>query len=108
MSAYINVDGKWKEDEIRNDFVGYEAEEILRASFGTQDSRDTRIWKHHPKGIYTVSSGYTRRAETLAKGKNREAPSGSSGEWEWWKKIWNFKTPTKVKIFLWQLSLDII
>lgn len=97
-----------RKDEIRDDFVSYEVEEILRASIGNQHNRDVRIWKHNPKGIYTVSSGYMKRAETMAKRKNREVPSYSLGECDWWKKIWNLKTPTKVRIFWWQTSLDFI
>lgn len=55
-----------------------------------------------------MKTGYIRKAKLLAKENNKDRPSGSSDTKAWWKKVWSFKLPTKVKIFWWQVSLDII
>lgn len=87
VTAYIDANGCWKEEDIRRDFARFEAEEILRTRIGEKRQRDVRIWKYHPSGKYTVSSGYTRGAEMMAMSKSKESTSGSAREGVWWSVI---------------------
>lgn len=40
--------------------------------------------------------------------KNKATPSGSSSRNKWWTDLWKLEIPPKVKVFWWQLSLDIL
>lgn len=79
--------------------MGFEAEEILTVKIARGQQEDSRHWRYHPKGIYTVSSGYYVAAGRIKKLMDKDKPSSSSGNSEWWNSLWKLAVPLKLKIF---------
>lgn len=77
MKEYINDSGGWIEDKVRRDFLAYEANDILDTRIVPEGELDHRFWKPHPKGKYTVSSGYLLKIETIEKSENNDKPGTS-------------------------------
>lgn len=93
---------------MRRDFLTHEAEEILQTKICKEGTRDHRVWKYHPKGKYTVSSGYYHRVRTMEKLKSVNSPGTSKSNCDWWESLWKLLIPPKFKIFLWQVAWDIL
>jgi hypothetical protein len=60
---------------------------------GLDPSYDTPYWKDHPKGTYTVSSGYHSQLKDIIEGKEDQI----------WDDIWRLKGPSRGNHFLWKL-----
>lgn len=108
VAYYIDHFGRWKEAEIRNDFVLHEAEEILRTPIEKDMEEDIRYWSFQPKGVYTVSSGYEKCAEMEMLRGRVNFPTCSETKDRWWRNLWMLEIPPKIKLFWWQLSWDIL
>lgn len=108
VAAYINTEEEWVEEKVQNDFVAFEAEEILNAKICKDGKQDWRYWRYHPKGKYIVKSGYHMRMEKIRAEVEGQKPSNSAKSSDWWENTWNLKVPPKLKIFWWELCLDII
>lgn len=83
MANYISSEGAWKEDLVRRDFCLHEAEEILNTTIEGNLDNDVRRWLFHPKGMYTVKTGYQRGALSHEQRTNGDKPSGSKPDGEW-------------------------
>lgn len=108
MAPYINENGSWNEEAIRRDFIAHEAEEIIRTEILREGVRDSRQWKHHPKGKYTVKTGYMRCMEVIENKASKLKPEGSKRNKKCWEELWSLKVPPKLKIFWWQLYWNIL
>lgn len=108
VADYIDNNGRWNEPKIRSKFVNYEAEEILNTPIRPEGGRDRRFWRFHPRGEYTVSTGYRKKLDLVEKIEGRNSASSSSASSDLWKGTWKLKVPPKLKIFWWRLSWDII
>lgn len=108
VGDYISNDGKWKENEVRKDFLAYEANEILDRVIVREGSTDKRFWRFHPKEKYTVITGYKLGIEIKNEANKRDLPGCSKWVEEWWSKLWSLTVPPKIKIFGWQVALDIL
>lgn len=104
VSDYLNADGDWNQEAVRNDFMPFEAEEILAKKVELSRGSDIRFWSFHPKGKYTVRSGYLRAIQIMEANRDLERLGCSSGRDDWWSLIWQLRIPPKVRIFWWQLS----
>lgn len=71
VANYIDNNGNWIEQDIGRDFLSFEAEEILNTSIMKDGDKNFRFWSLHPKGVYTVSSGYRKKADLLEKFEER-------------------------------------
>jgi len=71
------------------------------------DMEDIIGWHYDPKGIFSVKSAYKVHRDSVIRGQSRNMASGagdSSGNSDFWKKLWNLDCPLKLKHFLWRLS----
>lgn len=90
------------------DFSEFEGVEILTTAIENDGVQDTRFWSLHPKGKYTVKTGYKKAMDLHESKVSANHPSGSKRNEKWWNDIWGAKIPPKIKMFWWQLSWDIV
>ena len=64
---------------------------------GATQRDDSLLWHFEKSGSYTVKSGY--RLSRLI--QFRDDPL-SSKLVDWWKSLWSFQIPARVKIFVWK------
>lgn len=83
VAAYINNNGEWREEAIRRDFLAYEANDILNKRIVKEEGVDRRYWRFHPKGIYTVSSGYRLGTRIKHEVSMRNLPECSKDVTQW-------------------------
>lgn len=74
VASYIAEDRTWKIQEIKRDFLPFEVEKILATMIDPQENADSRYWCFHPKGKYTVKSGYTKNREFCFSEKKQSHP----------------------------------
>ena len=69
----------------------------LHRTFSISGDQDKTVWKFNDNGDYTVSSTYW----LLFNEHHEENPSG----WKscFWKRLWSFKLPYKLIIFIWKI-----
>lgn len=108
VAEYISPEAQWKETIIKQDFLPFEAEEILSTSIERDLERDSRYWCFHPKGKYMIKSGYSRCVEIREAESQAHASSSSPNYKRWWREIWFLQIPPRIKVFWWQLAWDII
>lgn len=87
VSKYILANGRWNEGLVKNDLLMFEVTDILNTLINMQRPEDYRYWSPHPKGIYTVRSGYLLLSERAFFRENEERPGGSGKSKEWWNSI---------------------
>uniref|UniRef100_A0A2N9G3K6 Reverse transcriptase domain-containing protein n=1 Tax=Fagus sylvatica TaxID=28930 RepID=A0A2N9G3K6_FAGSY len=90
----------WNSVQIRQLFLSYDSEAILRIPLSTRSPLDKLIWHETRDGTYSVRSGY----KLLLKESrvNRPGSSQSLDPDPFWNKIWSLQIPTKVKHFVWR------
>jgi hypothetical protein len=57
------------------------------------DSEDELIWDPAPSGIYSPKLGYLKSNSDL----------GPQESVWWWRKLWKVKSPTKTRLFMWNV-----
>ncbi|GAA0166402.1 hypothetical protein LIER_21559 [Lithospermum erythrorhizon] len=70
IDAYI---GTWDITELQAHFLSMDVQEILEIPLEYLNRPDLPLWKHHPRGIFTVSSTYHAFKDTTS-----EQPQSSS------------------------------
>ncbi|KAK4406046.1 hypothetical protein Sango_0611100 [Sesamum angolense] len=76
---------------------------ILGIPLGHLGLEDQIVWHHTKNGIFSVRSAY-HLARTL-----EEKPCSSTSmtaESDWWRKLWQLKLPSKIKVFTWRACLN--
>ena len=88
---------------MRDSFVPWDAEEILKIKAGVRMVEDTVVWNYERTGIYSVRSAYRLlKADERQKEASAGNESGSSYADGIWNKLWKLKIPPKIRIFLWR------
>jgi hypothetical protein len=98
-------DHSWKEDMVRNIFMPYDAQEILKIRLPRYDQEDFISWTPDKHGLFTVKSAYNLALDL----RNNSPPNSSNslnGDRGLWNTIWKSKAPQKVKIFTWKLATN--
>nr|GEV19678.1 hypothetical protein [Tanacetum cinerariifolium] len=67
-------------------------------------SLDKIVWHYHPKGNYTVKSGYCQAILQHEVNSKPEASSSSMPNKSLWKQVWNLRTLLKIKMFWWKAA----
>ncbi|XP_075633488.1 uncharacterized protein LOC142605945 [Castanea sativa] len=100
--SLIDEDSKcWKSNLVRELFLPFEAETILRIPLSFSLPDDKIIWVGNRRGEFSVKSAYhiaVDIVDTQAVGKC------SSGDVRapLWRKLWHLNLPPKIKIFAWR------
>ncbi|XP_057248334.1 uncharacterized protein LOC130590283 [Beta vulgaris subsp. vulgaris] len=93
VSFFINQDGHWNVDLLRQYVPADIASLIANYYLPSNVCRDKRIWGPTPDGIYSVKSGVE-----LLQGLNHQICAPSPFGW-----IWKLSIPPKIKFFLWKV-----
>ncbi|KAL0310148.1 UNVERIFIED_CONTAM: hypothetical protein Sangu_2458200 [Sesamum angustifolium] len=93
----------WNAQLIRSIFWSVDSDLILGIPLGHLGLEDQIVWHHTKNGIFSVRSAY-HLARTL-----EERPCSSTSmtaESDWWRKLWQLKLPSKIKVFTWRACLN--
>nr|DAD46480.1 TPA_asm: hypothetical protein HUJ06_016417 [Nelumbo nucifera] len=97
---------RWNITALRHLFSLEEVVVIKKIPIGLHESDDRLKWKFCKDGEYSVKSGYyvaklssQRPSHAESSNRNNKYPQMPPAEW---KKVWNSKSPPKIKIFLWR------
>ncbi|GAA0138278.1 hypothetical protein LIER_00055 [Lithospermum erythrorhizon] len=94
---------QWDEEVIRQPLLPCEAEMVLRMPFPLLSGPDNVYWKEFPSGQFDVNSAYAlvvRLANVSDGNPSSNSPPG------FWKKMWKWRLPRKIKLFVWRLYGD--
>ncbi|XP_075645175.1 uncharacterized protein LOC142616192 [Castanea sativa] len=98
VSRFIDEkNGKWKEAEIRRNFLPHEAKKIMSIPLSTRLPQDSPIWSKTPSGIFSTRSAYkllVNEASASSLGSSNPHPQRNL-----WRGVWMLRTPNKVKHF---------
>ncbi|GAA0174165.1 hypothetical protein LIER_27610 [Lithospermum erythrorhizon] len=91
----------WDIPKLQTQFLPIDMHKILKIPLTNLHRPDTPIWKHHPKGIFTVSSAYHAFCNSV------QAYGQTSGQGtttnKFFNKLWRLKLLDKIKHFLWRV-----
>lgn len=107
VSDLIVKNGTWNETLIRSLFWDFECGKIFSIPLVGLEEEDQLIWHYHPKGQYTVKSGYHVALEGNQLLAPSPGPSSSNAiDSMLWKILWSSPTQPRVKHFIWRLLHD--
>lgn len=96
----------WNEQLVRQSFVPFDADEILKIRPENRLTEDVMAWVHERHGVYSVRSAYRAlKAEQIQREREADAGQGSSETQCWWTSLWKLNVPPKVHIFWWRVGL---
>ena len=91
----------WRTEAMQQMFKPYEVDIILGIPLSTRCPDDRIIWAHTPTGMFMTCSAY----KMLVSCDISSSASGLNpkGQKKFWKSIWQFQVPNKIKHFLWRI-----
>lgn len=94
----------WKEDLVRQSFIGIDVEEILKIKPSQTMDEDVLAWAPERSGVYSVRSAYRLlKADQTRIVTEKEGSGDTSSGGTWWKRLAKLKVPPKVRIFWWRV-----
>ena len=99
VSSLIDVDSKcWKIDLIRELFLPFEAETILKIPLSFSLPDDKIIWVGNRRGEFSIKSAYHIAVNIV---DSQVIGKSSLGDVRalFWRKLWHLKLPAKIRIF---------
>ena len=90
--------GGWNKDLIHEYFLLDDTKMILSLLCVSSPTADSLIWHYDKLGSYSMKGRYHLGCELVS----TPSSSGLSQAESWWKFLWSFKIPTKVKIHIWK------
>ena len=106
VSSLIDKETKhWKMDKSKRHFLPFKAKTILSILLSHNLPEDKIIWMGNKRGIFSVKSAYYVALPLLEKSELGEC---SSVDYRTllWKKMWQVKLPSKIRIFAWRACMD--
>ena len=104
VSDLLTPSGQWNESLIREIFVHFDAEAILRTPCRGLNA-DTWSWAKEKHGMYIVRSAYQMLNDKCRLLQGDGPGSSSDGDW---KLIWKLEVPPKVRIFWWRVMHEFL
>ena len=99
--------GCWKMEVLDSLFYPHKAEVIKGIPLSTQLPRNKLAWTASSHGRFTVSSAYIL-AEKLAQSAHLGSSSDNSQVRRFWRKIWAFPMPHKIRNFNWRAFRELL
>ncbi|KAF7806899.1 uncharacterized protein G2W53_039060 [Senna tora] len=102
----LNEFAQWNREQISNLFPAHISKCILGIPLSRTPVHDSWYWTQTPNGNYSVKTGY----KVLRKiGQDPTAsPDYFSNFSEVWNRIWKAQMPSKIKLFLWRASREVL
>ncbi|KAH9647069.1 putative reverse transcriptase/RNA-dependent DNA polymerase [Citrus sinensis] len=88
---------RWDYDAVADLFDTRDRNLILQIPLSSRREKDVWYWMADPHGLYTVRSCYRLL--------NNYVNTPTSGIW---RKIWSLEVPSKVKVFLWRATQNVL
>ena len=95
----------WRADVIRETFLPFEADTILRILLSQSLPEDKLIWMGTSRGEFTVKSTY-QIAHCLVEGIDDVGISTGDPLKPLWKRLWHLNLLAKIKIFAWRACVN--
>nr|POF18148.1 hypothetical protein CFP56_48430 [Quercus suber] len=104
-----SITSTWKAELIKETFLPYEADSILRIPLSPWLPEDSRVWAWSKYGLFTVS-GYGVSLKLLKTSIPRTTGDSSdkAKAAQFWKGLWKIDCPNKIKHFLWRMCREIL
>ncbi|KAF4378640.1 hypothetical protein G4B88_031244 [Cannabis sativa] len=106
VADLITPNKQWNHALIQSLFPTDISQAIMAIPLHTISTLDTHFWSLTPHGSYMVNSGYHLAHSQLH--QNEPTPSDHKSSNAWWKNLWTFPLPPKLKHFLWRVCYDIL
>ena len=106
VSSLIDEDtSRWKIDLVQALFLPFEANTILQIPLSYSLPDDKIVWIGNKRGVFLVKSAYYVAIPLVDKIERGES---SNGDYKTllWKKMWQLKIPSKVRIFSWRACIN--
>ncbi|KAL0421312.1 UNVERIFIED_CONTAM: hypothetical protein Slati_3154100 [Sesamum latifolium] len=100
VSSLLHLDGSWREDEVRVNFVAVDAEWIVQISV-QEGEADNLGWHFNLHGCFSVKNAYQVAQGSQATSCSSHGSSTSSAESSW-SFIWRPKAVPNVLLFAWK------
>ncbi|KAK9991019.1 hypothetical protein SO802_026004 [Lithocarpus litseifolius] len=106
VSDLIDVEKKsWDVDILNQVFLPFEVEIIEGIPLSNRLPVDKQIWSKTANGIFSVRSAYKIALEMQKANVGGSVLDGGSLR-AFWKKLWKFQVPNKVRHFVWRAAKD--
>ncbi|KAL0411938.1 UNVERIFIED_CONTAM: hypothetical protein Slati_3783500 [Sesamum latifolium] len=93
----------WQVDLVKTIFWPDDSASILAIPLSRIGDADRLIWHYSKSGVFSVRSAYHL---ACALEEKPCTSSRSTEEASWWRRLWQAKIPSKVKLFEWRACLD--
>ncbi|XP_023919200.1 uncharacterized protein LOC112030766 [Quercus suber] len=97
----------WRRDIIMESFQINDANAICKIPLSRRRATDSVVWLHTKTGVYSVRSGYHTARKVMTTKVWAESSSSAAGQ-QIWKVLWSLKVPSKLKVFGWRASHEIL
>ncbi|KAF7827258.1 uncharacterized protein G2W53_018422 [Senna tora] len=106
VCSLLNEFAQWNREQISNLFPAHISKCILGIPLSRTPVQDSWYWTQTPNGSYSVKTGYKVLRKT---GQDPTAsPDYFSNFSEMWNRIWKAQMPSKIKLFLWRASREVL
>ena len=89
-------------------FSRYDAEAIYRIPLSRQCVPNKLFWLYNKNGRYSMRSGYHTARYLWNELKQEGEGSNPRPSSEIWARIWKFRLPNKIKVFMWRACHNIL
>lgn len=104
ISELVDGKNKWKKMLIQQNFIGEDAQEILKIPLLRTPKPDKPLWHFDKRGECSVKSEY----QVALNIKFPEQPNNLDNKQILWNIIWALELPAKIKIFMWRAIRNLL
>jgi hypothetical protein len=98
----------WNSEALNHHLLPMDVEMVKQIPLSYTIQQDSWAWHYERNGVFSVRSAHKMLAETKHRRENwLEKRAGSScmeGQEKQWKKLWQTRVPSKLRIFAWRLA----
>ena len=107
VSDFLDVNGAWRMDILRDHFWAMDIEHILKIRTSPRQRTDFVAWAPEKSGLFTVRSAYKLAAVGLPQlAQNPSNSSKNPNDQSIWDLIWKAKVPGKIRNFGWRVATN--
>ena len=99
--------GAWQTDLVCNVFLPHEADLIYGIALCTNLPEDKQVWALTNNGLFSVCSAYKLSMELRLDAQVGSESDGSHLR-RFWRSIWSYNIPHKIRHFAWRACIDVL
>jgi hypothetical protein len=109
VAELLDTSGRdWDYNKLVAMFNPADVEAIAKIKIPARASEDVLAWHFERTGTFTVRSAYNLGMQLKHKQDAQATSSSPNGDRKIWSNIWKVEVPSKVRIFAWKLSKEIL